>query len=63
MYFSADDATEKILGMVNDRRQQESTLEILGARAELFTAERFMRDVRAIVARELTRRTIPIAEA
>ena len=63
MYSSADDATEKILGMVSDRAQQKISLTRLAARAELFSAERFMRDVRAIVARELTRRTIPIARA
>jgi glycosyltransferase involved in cell wall biosynthesis len=57
MCSSADDAAEKILRMMSDRPQQESTLEILAARAELFTAERFMRDVRALVRRELMKRS------
>lgn len=56
MYSSKNDAAEKILSMMSDCNQQETTLALLAARAELFTTERFMRDIRALVARELTRR-------
>ena len=55
-YACADDAVEKILHMVNNPILQRSTLEKLAARGQLFTVERFMRDVRALVARELNRR-------
>jgi glycosyltransferase involved in cell wall biosynthesis len=55
-YASSDDAVEKILHMMSDGALQQNTLESLAARAPLFTVERFMRDVRALVARELHRR-------
>jgi glycosyltransferase involved in cell wall biosynthesis len=55
-YTSADDAVGKILQMMSDPALQQGTLERLAARAHLFTVERFMRDVGALVARELTRR-------
>jgi glycosyltransferase involved in cell wall biosynthesis len=56
IYSSAEDAVEKIIAMMTDRARQEASLAVLALRAELFTTERFMRDIRALVARELRRR-------
>jgi glycosyltransferase involved in cell wall biosynthesis len=53
IYSSMEDAVEKILAMMSDRARQEASLAALAQRAELFTTERFMRDIRALVAREL----------
>jgi glycosyltransferase involved in cell wall biosynthesis len=60
IYSSTEDAVEKILAMISDVARQEASLVALAKRAELFTNERFMRDIRALVARELLRRSSSI---
>ena len=52
-YASADQAVRNILQMVSNREIQKETIARLAKRAELFTAQRFMDEIRAVVAREL----------
>lgn len=58
LYSSADDAMEKIVRTMTDLPQQENLLTKLAARAQLFSAERFMREVRGIVERALAARQV-----
>jgi len=59
LYASADQAVEKILDMINNRDLQQETITKLEKRASLFSAEQFMEAIRAVVAKELMRRTLP----
>jgi glycosyltransferase involved in cell wall biosynthesis len=58
IYASADQAVENILAMVSNREMQEQTIARLEKRAQRFTAERFMEEIRAVVAHELMRRKV-----
>lgn len=50
LYDSEDEAAEKILATLADDREQTRLREHLATRAALFTTERFVDQVRAIVA-------------